>query len=252
MLKTVTRALQLMQVLGANPDGMSLAELANAAGTNKQDAFRLMKALSAFQFVSNDPQTGKIILGTGLVHLAAKVKSQVDLRQIAMPFLTELRDKTGETACLHVRAADRRVCIVQVESTDELRCVSNIGQGLPLVTGAPGRVFLAYLPQSERDRLLKTLKRLTDHTIVDRTHLHRLVENLRRDEYTTARDETVSGMAAVSAPVFDPSGSVIAAVTVLGPSWRLTRRKLVEHGASVREAARQVSRILGAGSEPAR
>src|SRR5262249_28512998 len=149
--------------------------------TNKQDAFRLVKALSAFQFVSNDPRTGKIILGTGLVHLAAKVKTQVDLRQIAMPSLTKLRDKTGETACLHVRAADKRVCIVQVESPDELRCVSNIGQALPLVTGAPGRVFLAYLPQSERDRLLKRLKRLTDHTIVDQRRLHRLIENLRRD-----------------------------------------------------------------------
>ena len=249
MLKTVTRALQLLQVLGANPDGMSLAELAGVEATNKQDAFRLVKALAAFQFVSNDARTGKIILGSGILHLAEKVKTQLDLWQIAVPTLTKLRDKTGETACLHVRAADKRVCITQVESLDELRCVSNIGQGLPLITGAPGRVFLAYLPPGERSRLLKSLNRLTDQTIVDCDGLLRLIENLRRDGYTVARDETVSGMAAVSAPVFDPSGNVIAAVTLLGPSQRLTRRRLTEHAAPVREAARQVSEILSYGSD---
>ena len=90
MLKTVTRALQLMQVLGANPDGMSLAELASVGATNKQDAFRLVKALSAFQFVSNDPQTGKIILGIGSSLAIRRTSSLFELNGGGWPELSPL------------------------------------------------------------------------------------------------------------------------------------------------------------------
>lgn len=245
MLKTVSRALQLLYVLAANPQGMSLSALARAVSTNKQDIFRLVKTLAAFQFVNSDPQAGKIRLGPGVLSLAEMARPQLDLRQISTPTLTTLRDMTGETACLHMMTGDKRVCVVQVESRDELRCVANIGEALPLTTGAPGRVFLAYLPDQERKRLLKGLTRLTDETVVEKGRLNRMISDVRRYGYTVARNETVFGMAAVSAPVFDASGHTVAAVTILGPSQRLSRRRLIGYSPNVRAAAQQLSMSLG-------
>ena len=246
MLKTVSRALQLLNILGTNPDEMSLGELAHKLASNKQDAFRLVKTLAAFQFVSSNPHTGKVRLGVGLMQLADRVKPQFDLRQLALPVLTRLRDKTGETACLHMMFGDDRVCVIQVESKNELRCVAKIGEALPLTTGSAGRVFMAHLSERERERLLKRLTPLTPESVVDRSRVNRMIENGRQDGYVMARNETVLGMAAGSAPVFDLSGNTIAAVTVLGPSQRLTRKRLVSLSEVVREAARELSVGLGA------
>ena len=250
MLKTVSRALQLLNVVGARPEGMSLSELARELTTNKQDAFRLVRTLAAFQFVNSDPAARKVRLGPGFLRLAELARPHLDLRQVAMPALLDLRDKTSETACLHVMSRDHRVCIVQVESRDELRCVANIGEALPLTTGAPGRIFLAYMAQSERARLLKSVKRLTVETIVDRKRLNRTISLARQNGYTVARNETVSGMAAISAPVFDATGRAVAAVTALGPSQRLSKERLTGFSGYVLEAAAQISAALGHNGDP--
>jgi DNA-binding IclR family transcriptional regulator len=245
LLKTVNRALKLLFILGANPDGLNLSELAKAGCTNKQDVFRLVKTLTRFQFVQTDAKLRKVTLGPGILTLAEMVKPQLDLRQISVPLLTKLRDDTGETACLHFMIGDKRMCAVQVESRDELRCVANIGEELPLTTGAPGRVFLAYLPEQERNRLLAHIGRATKETVTDKYRLNRMIAATRRNGFTIARNETVHGMAAVSAPVFGASGQMVAAITILGPSPRLTKGRLNGHSSRVCEAARRLSTVLG-------
>jgi DNA-binding IclR family transcriptional regulator len=240
MLKTVGRALQLLNILGVTGE-MTLGELARELGTNKQDAFRLVKTLVDFQFVSRNSRTGKVKIGIGFTRLADLIKPSFDLRQIALSALTQLRDKTGETACLHIMSGDSRACILQVESKAELRCVAKIGKALPLTTGSAGRVFLAHMPDLERVRLLKRLTPLTPESVVDLSRVNRMIRNAQRDGYAIARNETVLGMAACSAPVFDLSGNAIAAVTILGPSQRLTKSRLIGFSGAVREAARCVS-----------
>lgn len=249
MLKTVSRALQLLNVVGAHPEGLNLSELARELMTNKQDAFRLVRTLAAFQFVNSDPAARKVRLGPGFLRLAELARPHLDLRQIAMPALVDLRDKTGETACLHIRSRNHRVCIVQVESRDELRCVANIGEALPLTTGAPGRIFLAYMPDQERARILKDIKRLTSETIMDRKRLNRTISLVRQIGYTIARNETVLGMAAISAPVFDATGRTVAAMTALGPSQRLSKERLAGFSDYVLEAAARISAALGHDSD---
>lgn len=244
MLKTVTTAMQLLNILGDHPEGMTLSQLGLSAGINKQAAFRLVKTLAKGHFVSTDSQSRKLALGSALLHLAARVQPQPDLRQLAIPTLTRLRDRTGETACLHVLFGDHRSCVAQVESQDELRCVATISQ-LPL-TGAAGRLFLAFMPKQERARLLsKGWTALTPHTVTDRERVNRLLRSVRRDGFAVARDETVTGTVALSAPIRDGEGRVTAAVTLLAPSSRLSLRRLLEHAPAVCKAATEVSKALG-------
>jgi IclR family acetate operon transcriptional repressor len=244
MLKTVTMAMQVLNILAEHLEGMTLSQLALSAGINKQAAFRLVKTLAKGHFVSTNPQSRKLALGSAILHLAARVQPQPDLRQLAIPTLTRLRDQTGETACLHVLFGDQRACVAQVESRDELRCVAKISQ-LPLI-GAAGRVFLAFMPKQERARLLsKGWTALTPHTVTDRERVNRLLRSVRRDGFAVARDETVTGTAALSAPIRDSEGRVTAAITLLAPSSRLPLRRLLKHAPAVCDAAIEVSEALG-------
>jgi IclR family acetate operon transcriptional repressor len=245
MLKTVTTAMEVLNILADHPEGLTLSQLALSAAINKQAAFRLVKTLAKGQFVSTNPQSRKLALGSALLHLAARAQPQPDLRELAIPALTRLRDRTGETACLHVLFGDQRACVAQVESRDELRCVAKIGELLP-VTGAAGRVFLAFMEKEQRTRLLsKGWTALTPHTVTDRERVNRLLRSVRRDGFAMARDETVTGTAAVSAPIRDGDGRVAAAITLLGPSSRLTRRHLLLQTPAVCKAALEVSKALG-------
>jgi IclR family acetate operon transcriptional repressor len=232
MLSTVERAVQVMAALGRRPDGLTLSQLAREVGSNKQAVFRVARTLAAFHFVAADPHSGRLQLGAGLLRLADGVRADLDLRRISLPALTRLRDVTGETACLHVMFGRQRTCIVQVESRDELRWVAELGKPFPL-TGAPGKTFLAFLPEVARSPRLRPV------AVADE------LARVRRQGYAVARDETVAGVSSVSAPVFDASGRVVAAATLLGPSSRLTREVLGRHAGAVCEAARRISALLG-------
>jgi IclR family acetate operon transcriptional repressor len=236
MLSTVERAIQMMASLGLHPQGMTLSELAREIGSNKQAVFRLAKTLAAFQFVATDQRNGKLRLGIGLSRLADAARSELDLREIALPELTKLRDQTGETACLHVMFGHQRMCIAQVESQDELRWVADVGRPFPL-SGAPGRVFLAFLPERDRVRLA-TASTTKSHDWESE------IAKVRRDGYAMARNETVSGVSSISAPIVDASRHIVAAVTIIGPSQRLSADRLRAQVKKVCEAAARVSNTI--------
>jgi IclR family acetate operon transcriptional repressor len=163
------------------------------------------------------------------------VRPELDLRKIALPELTRLRDTTGETACLHVMFGDARKCVVQVESRDEIRWTAEVGRPFPL-TGAPGKVFMAFLPDKERIRLLRAKK-----SVLNQAHWEREIFKIRRVGYALARNETIDGVSSVSAPVFDVYGNIIAAVTLLGRSKTLSPERLRKYANFVREAAGRIS-----------
>jgi IclR family acetate operon transcriptional repressor len=243
MLSTVERTVHVMTALSLQPEGLTLSELARHIGSNKQAVFRISKTLASFHLVATDPRTGRLRLGAGLLRLADTIRPDLDLRQIALPALMELRDATGETACLHVTFGTERMCIAQVESRDELRWVAEIGKPFPL-TGAPGKTFLAYLPEPGRARRSAGSGTAAGKS-AGQTPLARELQKVRNDGYAVARDETIPGVSSVSAPVRDSSKAVIAAVTILGPSSRLSRDTQSQHARSVVAAATRISALLG-------
>ena len=121
-----------------------------------------------------------------------------------------------------------------------------VGKRTPLHCTSNGKVLLAHLPERERARLLKgRLERLTTHTIVDRDVLRaQLLEaDVRGYAYTV--EELEVGLNAVAAPVRDSRGAVVAAVSVSGPAYRLTRALIPEVGRQARDAAAEISRRMG-------
>ena len=182
----------------------TLAGLVAATGLSRATAHRLAVALEVHGLLGRDA-TGRFVLGPRLTGL--------DLPALARPALESLRDATGESTQLYVRRGDRRLCIASLESPHGLRTIVPIGASLPLDVGSAGRVLRGDPEARERG-------------------------------WAQSVEERERGVASVSAPVHDPGGEVVAAVSVSGPIERTTRAPGRRYAAAVIEAATAVGDAL--------
>jgi DNA-binding IclR family transcriptional regulator len=203
----VDKAVGVLAALERGPQ--SLAELVAATGLTRATAHRLAVALEAHGLVRRD-EDGRFTLGLRLIGLGHAAAEAVPGWLDARPALAWLQEQTGESVQLFVRDGDVRVCVESLEAPHELRTIVPVGARLPLDRGSGGRV-------------------LRDGAATD---------------WTESVEERQAGVASVSAPVVEPSGRVVAAVSVSGPVDRTSRAPGRRYGAAVAEAARRISRSL--------
>ena len=155
---------------------------------------------------------------------------ELPLRELARPALERLARSTGESAQLFVRDGDRRICVDTVESDQELRTIVDVGASLPLTRGSAGKVFLAWGPPPDNER------------IDDR--LAQQIATTNRRGWADSVGEREAGVASVSAPIFGPAGDLLAAISVSGPASRLGALRAKTYAPAAVEAAREVEASL--------
>jgi DNA-binding IclR family transcriptional regulator len=136
--------------------------------------------------------------------------------------------------------------VEQKESPQPVRYVSWIGRRFPLHCTASGKVLLAALSESERaDRLSFPLQRYTGNTITSSEALQETLDEVATNKYATALEEYEAGFGAVSAPILDHAGHVVAALAVSAPSFRLSKTKFILFVPCLQETAGAISAELG-------
>lgn len=238
-----------MEILGRQ--GWSgVTDLANELHIHKSTVFRLLTTLEARGMVEQHAGTQKYRLGFAVVRLASSVRATVDLTRYARPICDRLSEATGEVVTLSVLEGDEVVNIDQVNITTSVVSVNWLGSRTALHTTSNGKVFLAYLPPAVQEEALSgELFPATPHTITDPEVLREQLAVIRERGYAYTIQELEPGLNAAAAPVRGPDGTVLAAVCVSGPAFRVTADRLPDLGKLVAEAAEDISRRLGF-SEP--
>ena len=208
----VDKAVGVLAALERGPQ--SLTELVAATGLSRATAHRLAVALEAHGLVRRD-EDGRFTLGLRLIGLGHAAAEAVPAWLDARPALAWLQEQTGESVQLYVRDGDVRVCVESLEAPHELRTIVPVGARLPLDRGSAGRVFSGGANRGARARA-----------------------------WVESVEERQAGVASVSAPVVDPSGRVVAAVSVSGPVDRTSRAPGRRYGDAVAQAAARISRSL--------
>jgi IclR family acetate operon transcriptional repressor len=239
--QSIDRAGEMLARLLDSDGPMSLRELAEAADLPKSTASRLLTALERHGLVHQDGERGKLEPGPAILRFAHRGGVERHLVELAATALGALSQASGETVNLSVPTPQGVDHLAQVDGSHFLGAGQWVGRRTEFHCTANGKVFLAYgaaeLPPGR-------LARLTTDTVVNRTALERQLEAVRRDGYATAVDELEDGLSAIAAPVRGPTGAVIAALSISGPSLRLTRARLEELAPALCEQANALSQRL--------
>jgi DNA-binding IclR family transcriptional regulator len=230
-----------MAILDAVERGArSFTQIVEATGLARSTAHRLVKALEDHGMLARAGGLHGYRLGPRLLGLAATAMRDLPLRDLAHPALERLASASGESAQLYVRDADHRVCVDAIESSNELRTIVAVGASLPLTKGSAGKVFLAWAPPHDRDRILQTLPE------PEAIRLARHVATTRRRGWADSVGEREPGVASVSAPVLDREGLLVAAISVSGPANRIGIVGGKRYAPAVTAAAAEVADAIGA------
>jgi DNA-binding IclR family transcriptional regulator len=154
-----------------------------------------------------------------------------------------------ETVCLNVRDGDSRLAIFQVETERPLRYSIKIGQRYPLYAGAAGKVLLAFLSKPELARLRAHLEPNLGRDASAPKSWHemgRSLADVAARGHAVTHGEAVPEAVGIAAPIFDNAGRIIACVGIYGPEFRLPRARVRELIPHVQDAARAISKSLGA------
>ncbi len=245
--QVLDRTFQILDILAEDGQGQGVTELADKLGLHKSTTHRLIMVLESSRYVERDGATSKYRLGSRIIELGLSALSRLDLYQIARPHLRELVAETGETAHIGVMRGGEIVSLVNWESTQALRTPSTIGTRHPSHCSSLGKAILAFSPPEELDRFLegRTLERYTRHTIASPELFRKETETIRRTGYAVDDEEREDGLRCIGAPVFGSSGDVVAAVSIAGPVFRITRDRTTALAAAVMKTAGSISASLG-------
>jgi DNA-binding IclR family transcriptional regulator len=263
-IQTVTNALRMLEIFHTESE-MGVSELARELGLHKNNAFRLLATLELAGYIQQTPATELYHLGPRCLELGHAFARSHTLMNQARPILEELARDLGETAHLGVLEGDQVVHLDGVLPDQRVLTGLRVGDRLDAHCTAMGKALLAgrmargdASPDTSADSFVdpsagyeeefqtENLARHTPATLADPAKLLDDLRVVRLRGYATDVEEFAEGLRCVAAPVRDASASVVAALSLSGPSARLSEEVL--HGAvadAVSAAANRLSAELG-------
>lgn len=244
-LRSVANALDLLNCFAVDEE-LGVSEVARRLGIAKSTAHRLLQTLASRNFIEQSEETGKYRLGLHLFELGHLAVSRLRLRQASVNLLEELREITGWTVHLAVPEGVDVIYLERFATLQGLKVMSQFRRRWPMHTTASGKAIAAFNPPLAEARIAAGLIPLTAYTITDPAAFRRELAAIRARGYSVARQEVMLRLGAVAAPILDPSGTAIAAVSITGSDADLAAEP-DRHARLVMIAARRISKSLGQG-----
>jgi DNA-binding IclR family transcriptional regulator len=241
------KGLNLLERVCDAPTPPRFVDLLRETGMPKATLHRMLGALLAHRLISLDPRDQTYRVGLRALEMAQRSWEGIDVRGAAADDILALGEKTGETVHLAVLDDTEVVYVDKVESRQRIRMFSAVGKRGPLHCTGVGKAILAFMDERRRQALLEglPLKKFTAHTHTSRQGLLRHLEEIRRQGFARDLEEHELGIQCAAAPIFDHRGEVVASVSVTGPSFRITSKRVDEFAPLVVQAARNITRKLG-------
>ena len=241
-VRAVERATWILSSFDGEYAERGVSEIAQATGLHKATAHRIIMTLLNCGFLERTADGERVRLGLRLVELGLGALRDLDFRRAAFPYMQQLVERFDETCDLGIFDRGRVLYVEVVHSEHSLTITTRVGNRLPVHCTASGKVFLAFLPaQVVEPMLIAPLTAYTANTITSPARLQEELEATRQRGYGLDDEECEVGIRAVSAPIRDIDGNVIAAMSIPGPSNRLARERLPEIAQALVETADAIS-----------
>ncbi len=261
LVPAIDRAIQVLYLFkNGEQREYGVSEISRLLDLNKSTAHNILNTLAHHNFLVQNDMTRRYRLGPALAELGNLVRSQIDMRALARPYMRRLVEQTSASILLGVLDGATITIVDKDEPLTDVRVAASIGMRIPFCAGAFGKAFLAYLPDETVNQLLDTpgLVAFTPTSITDVAQYRATLETVRAQGYAVDdSEEYLLDVGAISAPIFAPTpvslvtgagrdGKEIAAViTLVNFSSRFSPEKIAEFTPFVVEAGQEVSQRLG-------
>jgi DNA-binding IclR family transcriptional regulator len=245
--QALDRAIAVLGAVAAARSSLSVAEIAAQVDLPESTTYRVVQTLRRSGLLS---RTGRstIRMGPAVFALARAAQRQIgdDIPMIALPFMRQLVEATGETAILTIPHGMDVVCMETVEGPQPLHVSFPKLSVTPLFAGSA----VAALPPQAPPAVSLVLasargRRYADGDLITEEHLRQKIESVRKSGFAISRGEVDAGATSVGVPVFEGPGRCVAAMSVAAPTERVTDTVLDSLVAAVTSAGAAVSRCLG-------
>ncbi|MBB6734731.1 IclR family transcriptional regulator [Cohnella zeiphila] len=246
IIQSLDRALNILDLFDENHRELKITEISARMGLHKSTVHSLLKTLQLHRYIEQD-EHGLYRLGMRLLEKGQLLLQGFDIREIAGGPLRELSDETGQSVHLVIRDGAQGVYIDKVEGSRAAIRYSRIGRRVPLHSSAVGKVLAAFMPDAERERLLKNYEysRHTPHTIASEAAFRDELRSVRDKGVAYDREENEPGVRCASAPVYDHAGNVAAAISISTMAATVDDEELASFARRLSETADRISSGLG-------
>jgi len=225
IMKSVSCALEILDMLTEFPTGISLKQLCDRFELSRNKAFRMMSTLCEADLVERDTEAGTYRLGAYSVALGQKFVMNSSVVNYAHPIIEQLARKHGEAVYMSVLNDEDVLFIDMVDSNQPVKATSLLGRRFPFFTNAAGKAIKAL---DSRDMLERFFKRRGKPRMSadDMRHLVIELEEIRTKGVAVVRDDAGGGIISVAVAVRDYAGKAVCAITLIGPSFRMLAGRL--------------------------
>ena len=239
----IDRGLSLLSAFDANWRRLSLGELSRRSGIPVSSTLRLAGRLLNWGALERD-EDGRYVIGLRLLEVASLAPRGHGLRQVAMPFMSDLAEVTRQHVLLAVREGTQATLVERLSAHQATPVQYRIGGRLPLHSTGVGLILLAFAPRDLQEEFLaKPVYRQPDNVLIPPAVMRRTLAEVRRERLAIFRRQETEALVSVAAPIYGEDDSVVAALGVLLPERVAQPRRL---GLAVLTAAQGISRGLGA------
>jgi DNA-binding IclR family transcriptional regulator len=246
-VRVVDRVFAILEELADGSAKFGDVALAEKLGLHKSTVHRLLAVMQHNGFVERDPGCTKYRLGWRIFELGMAAASRLDILDRAKPYVTQLVETTGETAHLGVLRQGKVVSLVNVESRYSVRTPATVGRHVPLHCTSQGKAILAFLPPDQVARRLKgyVFSKHSPNTIVSKERFLEDLVLVAIRGYAVDNEEYEEGLRCIAAPVHDHTQEVAGAISIAGPTFRVTGSRLPALSCEVKRIAAELSAALG-------
>ena len=245
-VQSLDRALQLLDII-ADADGLSLADVAKKSDLAPSTVHRILGTLENHGHVRVDPDTGHWLIGVAAFRVGSAFLRSRNLVAMSRAGMRQLMDATGETVNLGIEEDGDVVFVAQIESHAPIRAFFRPGRRTAIHASGIGKALLATMPDEQVAEIFATKKpaAFTPKTITGHKAMQAELATSRARGWALDDEEQTPGMRCVAAPIFNERGETIAAISISGPTVRMSDDRLAELSAAVAGAARRITEESG-------
>lgn len=241
------KGFEVIEMLASFPKGVTMQDIILRLNQPKTSVYRLLNSLLQMGYICKNEESSTYYLSKKLLRLGLAALGESNIVELSLPRMQQLRDSIRESVMLGIFMNNRVVLLEQVLGSHHFTFLLRPGTSFNLHASAPGKLFVAFAPDNEREELIESIdyEVFNKKTISSPERMRKEIRQVQKQGYAVDLEEEMDGVHCVAAPIFNQFGNVVATLWTSGPSGRLPQRMFPSVAEELKQATADISVSLG-------